>query len=69
MKPADHSSELEQVMAYVDGALDRESAELVRRHIVGCHQCRQAEADLREVSDRLQAWDVDDSHQSACGHR
>ena len=59
MKPADHSGELEQVMAYVDGALDRESAELVRRHIVGCHQCRQAEADLREVSDRLQAWDVD----------
>lgn len=60
MKPADHSGELEQVMAYVDGALDPQSAESVRLHVAGCAECRAAEQDLRRVSVRLQSWDAGD---------
>ena len=60
MKPADHSSEMEQVMAYVDGALDADAAENVRLHIAGCLECRQAEKELRGVSARLQSWSVGD---------
>jgi hypothetical protein len=59
MKPADHSRELEQVMAYVDGALDAKRAEAVRSHIASCQHCRQVEEDLRGVSERLQLWNVD----------
>lgn len=58
MKAADHSRELEQVMAYLDGALDGRAAESVRVHLGMCAECRQAEQDLRSVSERLQSWDV-----------
>ena len=58
MKPADHSRELEQVMAYVDGALDANAAEKVRLHLAGCLECRQAEKELRGVSAQLQSWGV-----------
>ena len=58
MKPADHSRELEQVMAYVDGALGANAAEKVRLHLAGCLECRQAEKELRGVSAQLQSWGV-----------
>ncbi len=58
MKAADHSRELEQVMAYLDGALDARAADGVRLHMAACAECRQAERDLRGVSQRLHSWNV-----------
>ena len=60
MKSADHSPELEQVMAYVDGALDARTADRVRTHIAGCAECGEAERDLRRVSEALQSWNAGD---------
>jgi anti-sigma factor RsiW len=54
-----HAIEHDEVMAYLDGELPPARAESVRAHLESCEACRSLADDLRQVSDRLQSWDVD----------
>ena len=56
-----HSFDREDVMAYVDGALSPERAAVVERHLAGCDECRRLADDLRGLSERLAAWQVEAS--------
>ena len=50
-----HLIEEEELMAYVDGELSPRRAGAVAAHLEGCTECRDAAADLREVSQQLAA--------------
>ena len=59
MTAGNHTRELEEVMAYLDGALDATAADRVRTHLAGCTECQRVEQELRGVSNRLHAWQVE----------
>jgi Domain of unknown function (DUF4349)/Putative zinc-finger len=61
MTPSQHPIEQEELMAYLDGELDAGQAASVAAHIAECHECQALAADLRTVSERLTAWQVEPS--------
>jgi anti-sigma factor RsiW len=61
MKAETHPIEKEQVMAYLDGELSPEASAQVAAHLAGCSDCRALEAELREVSSEMLAWNVEPS--------
>lgn len=54
-----HDVSRDEVMAYVDGELSPARLVSVEAHLVGCEACRTLSEELRAVSARLQAWDVE----------
>lgn len=60
MKPT-HSFDREEVMAYTDGALSPERAAAVEHHLASCDACGALLTDLRGVSERLAAWQIEAS--------
>ena len=58
MTAANHDVQFEELMAWLDGELQGADAERVRAHVAGCADCLRMEAEMREVSDRLSAWQV-----------
>jgi hypothetical protein len=56
-----HAIDREEVMAYVDGALDASRSAVVEGHLNGCADCRSLAGELRLVSQRLAAWRVEDA--------
>lgn len=60
MMRADHQAAFEQLMACLDGELGPAEAAAVRAHVTSCHECQEVEAELRDVTGRLQTWTVGD---------
>ncbi len=60
----DHKVELEELMALLDGELTGAEAERVRTHVAGCRDCQRMEAEMRGVSGRLAAWQVEEAPES-----
>lgn len=56
-----HPVEPLELMAYLDGELPRERAAAAAAHLEGCRECQALAADLRGVSQKLAAWQVDSS--------
>jgi hypothetical protein len=59
MNTSTHPIEHEEVMAQLDGELPPDRATAVAAHLVSCDECRQLAADLTNVSQRLQGWQVE----------
>lgn len=56
-----HAIDREEVMAYVDGALDPSRLAEVETHLKTCDDCRSLVGELRAVSTRLATWHVADA--------
>ena len=54
-----HPVQPEEVMQYLDGELPADRASGVMTHLEGCAECRAVADDLRSVSERLTAWQVE----------
>jgi hypothetical protein len=54
-----HPVEKEQVMAFLDGELEPELAAQVAAHIAECADCQALQNELRGVSSRMLAWNVE----------
>jgi hypothetical protein len=54
-----HPIEPEELMAYVEGELTAVRANAAAAHLVECEECQGLIADLRTVSQSLQAWKVE----------
>jgi uncharacterized protein DUF4349 len=62
MSPTTHPVEKEEIMAFLDGdPVEGDRAALVASHIEDCAECRAVAADLRSLSERLAAWQVEPS--------
>jgi uncharacterized small protein (DUF1192 family) len=61
MNSSTHPVEKEELMAYFDGELPVERAAAVAAHLELCAGCRALGADLRALSERLGAWQVERS--------
>jgi anti-sigma factor RsiW len=59
MNTSTHPIEHEEVMAQLEGELPQDRAAVVAAHMVSCDECRQLAADLTNVSQRLQGWQVE----------
>jgi anti-sigma factor RsiW len=55
----EHSTEQEEIMAYLDGELSAEQAAKAAAHLQDCHSCQQFAADLRGVSQEMTNWEVE----------
>lgn len=53
-----HPVEPEELMAYLDGELSADRASATLAHLDQCVECQKLAADLRRVSQDLQAWEV-----------
>lgn len=60
MSTSNHPVEHEELMAYLDGELESGRAAEAAEHLEQCPQCRQLAADLREVSEMVAAWRVEE---------
>jgi hypothetical protein len=58
MTAADHNTEFEELMAWLDGELTGSDENRVRAHVDGCIECQQMEQQMRSVSGRLATWIV-----------
>ena len=58
MMRADHQAAFEDLMADLDGELTPAESAAVRAHVAGCHECQEAEAELRGVTGALAKWTV-----------
>ena len=58
MTPEPHLSLEEDIMAYVDGELEPQEADRVRRHLEACAACAGAAADFSRTSHALGEWHV-----------
>jgi hypothetical protein len=58
MTAADHNTQFEEVMAWLDGELSAEAAARVEAHVAECADCRRLEADMRSVSGQMAEWRV-----------
>ncbi|MBZ5525268.1 MAG: DUF4349 domain-containing protein [Acidobacteriia bacterium] len=59
MRTRNHPVEPEELMAYLDGELPHDRAAEAAAHLERCAECQTLAADLREVSRRLTAWQVE----------
>jgi hypothetical protein len=60
MTSHEHAVAPEELMAYLDGEMSPERAREVAEHLPSCPDCRALSDDLRGISQRMSAWDVDD---------
>src|SRR6266481_733244 len=61
MSKNNHPIEQEELMAYLDGELATERAVAAAAHLERCTECQQLAADLKNVSQKLLAWEVEAS--------
>jgi uncharacterized protein DUF4349/putative zinc finger protein len=61
MSRQSHTIEPEELMAYLDGELSPERALETASHLEHCRECQQLSAELRQISQRLVAWEVEES--------
>jgi Domain of unknown function (DUF4349)/Putative zinc-finger len=61
MSISNHPVEHQELMAYLDGELPAGRAADTAAHLEQCPECRQLAADLREVSEMLAAWRVEEA--------
>ena len=61
MSKENYIVEPEELMAYLDGELPAKQAASTAAHLEHCHECRTLAAELKEVSELLQAWQADAS--------
>jgi anti-sigma factor RsiW len=61
MTKQNHTVEPEELMAYLDGEFAAKQAANTAAHLEHCHECQMLAAELKEVSEMLQAWEVEAS--------
>src|SRR5262245_52409637 len=61
MSTSNHPVEHEELMAYLDGELEPNRAGDTAEHLEQCPQCRQLAADLRDVSEMLVSWQIEEA--------
>lgn len=61
MSTRNHPVEQEELMTYLDGELAPDRAADTATHLEECAECRQLAADLREVSEMLTAWQIEEA--------
>jgi len=54
-----HTIQPDELMAYLDGELPAERATFAASHLGTCAECQRLAADLRDLSDRMAAWQVE----------
>jgi hypothetical protein len=59
MSKHNHPLEQEELMAYLDGELSADRATVAVGHLEHCPECQTLAADLRDVSQKLMAWEVE----------
>lgn len=59
MRTRNHPVEPEELMAYLDGELPHDRAAEAAAHLERCAECQTLAAELREVSQKLSAWQVE----------
>jgi hypothetical protein len=60
-----HAIDREEVMAYLDGALEPARSSVVQSHVATCEECRAFAGELRQVSERLSSWKIGDAPDAA----
>src|SRR5260370_13535746 len=60
MNRPNHIVEPEELMAYLDGELPAEQAIETAAHLEHCRECQKLAAELKEVSEMLVAWEVEE---------
>ena len=60
MTKPNHMVEPEELMAYLDGELSAEQALDTAAHLEHCRECQKLAAELKEVSEMLVAWEVEE---------
>src|SRR5260370_18291504 len=60
MNRRNHMVEREELMAYLDGELPAEQAIETAAHLEHCRECQKLAAELKEVSEMLVAWEVEE---------
>jgi Domain of unknown function (DUF4349)/Putative zinc-finger len=60
MSKPNHIVEPEELIAYLDGELPAEQALDTAAHLEHCGECRKLAAELKEVSEMLVAWEVEE---------
>jgi hypothetical protein len=58
MSRLDHSTEQEEIMAYLDGELPAGEAAQAAAHLKECRPCQQFAAELRTISQNMMDWEV-----------
>jgi hypothetical protein len=61
MSISNHPVEYPELMAYLDGELQAERAAETASHLERCPECQKLAAELREVSQMLMSWQVEES--------
>src|SRR5215469_9989602 len=61
MSKLNHSIEPEELMGYLDGELPAEQALDTAAHLEHCGECRKLAAELKDVSEMLAAWEVEET--------
>jgi hypothetical protein len=59
MSKNNHPIEQEELMAYLDGELATDRAVEAAAHLQHCQECQELAADLRKLSQEMQAWEVE----------
>lgn len=59
-----HAFEAEEVMAYLDGALEPERAAALAAHLDACGECRALANSFRQLTDRMLTFEVEPAPQS-----
>lgn len=59
MSKSNHPIEQEELMAYLDGELATSRAVAAAAHLEHCAECQELAADLRNLSQELMAWEVE----------
>jgi len=59
-----HAFEAEEVMAYLDGALEADRAAALAAHLDGCAECQSLAKNFRQLTDRMMSFEVEPAPQS-----
>jgi hypothetical protein len=59
MNTSTHPIEQEELMAYLDGELQKDRSAVVAAHLDSCDECRKLADDLKNISQGLQVWQVE----------
>ncbi len=59
-----HAFEAEEVMAYLDGALEADRAAALAAHLDGCAECQALAKNFRQLTDRMMSFEVEPVPQS-----